>query len=402
MSSKSPLTPTSNCKSDKGMPSPSDGTSSNSSLLERFPLQILSSNTIPSDQHDSPTLIINAEIIGGGEVESSVLHTPLSTKSKSSTHNRKGGNNYDYINSYVINLDDDDSDGENEESEIDLENDASTIGHSTISSSQRQLDADSFVYSGYAGSVSAAPSELSFGYSVDEDVEALSIQKTKSHKKNKRSRRRGKTPRFVQDVEMKYFRDDDNDGDDSTNYTEDQSATDFSFTAMMKKQREKRRRTREESQKAHKATILSEFREFLSRNKRPVEEQKQTVNLKANDNIDLENDKNEEGGFQFTPTKIHGDVPWIVFQNDREEDLSTINGGGDSRCGGMTSIELQWTNIDNESKCDNFNREKNELKSSTNTNNMSSKRKHEIFYMALIAISIITLIVVVTVVVIYI
>ena len=387
MSTKTPLK-----MQNIGMPSPSEGTSSNGSLVERFPLQILSSNTIPSDQHDSPTLIINAEIIGGGEVESSVMHTPISTRSKSSTHNRKGGKDYDYINRYVINLDNDDSDGENEESE----NDASTIGHSTISSSQRQLDADSFVYSGYAGSVSAAPSDLSFGYSVDDDAE---FQKTKSQKKNRRSRRRGKTPRFVQDVEMKYFRDDDNDRDDSTNYTEDQSATDFSFTAMMKKQREKRRRTREESQKAHKATILSEFREFLSRNKRPVEEQE---NHKANDNINLEHDEENEGEFQFTPTKIHGDVPWIVFQNDREEDLSTINGGGDStRCGGMTSIELQWANVDNESKCEhNFNKEKKEVKSASNTNSTCSKRKHEIFYMALLAISIITLIVVVTVVVI--
>jgi hypothetical protein len=42
--------------------------------------------------------------------------------------------------------------------------------------------------------------------------------------------------------------------------------------------------------------------------------------------------RDRSGSNDFTPTQIHGKIPWIVFQKDLEEDVSTIHGG--SRCDG--------------------------------------------------------------------
>jgi len=96
----------------------------------------------------------------------------------------------------------------------------------------------------------------------------------------------------------------------------------------------------------------------------------------------------------FSPHQIHGEVPWVVIQHDRDEDLSTIHGG--SRCAESPRPDLEndWNKL---------------YDGGVDQDEMDGKSKgprggdsKECFYLILIAASIITLTTSVVLVVVYI
>lgn len=204
------------------------------------------------------------------------------------------------------------------------------------------VDYDSVIYSGYAGSVSAAPSELSDGYSVEDDndgkedlcgngrngnVWSQALQSAVGGGESSKGGRRSR-PLIVA-------------RGGGVAYSDDGSAScrgDFSM--QMKKMREQRRKKRLDSMKDYRASILTEFRAFLSRNGRDgnnCDDKKDAPGEKSSNatlktpNMKRARERCESN--DFTPTYIHGHIPWIVFEKDLEEDLSTIHGG--SRCEGL-------------------------------------------------------------------
>ena len=398
----------------------SKGTSNSNgkSPMDRFPLCSLDANSSHSLSHSTP---------GGAAC------TPLSSRSKaSSSRSRAMDADYDYTNRYIVSLNDDDDDDEHEhehEHMIYEENDCSTIGHSTVTSintsANRQLDYDSVIGSGYAGSVSAAPSDLSGGFSIDNDhVNELQMKVAPSRRSrgaNNRNRIGTNDRHLHGGLGLGLGLGEE---DCVTNCTQtDCSANNMSFSAQMKKLRERRRRVRAETQKAHKESMLSEFRAFLSRNMQRPGDLKVQDPVGGNDvgipvgvpvvgedlecepegHVELQppsfkQDRDRSMSQDFTPTKLHGEVPWIVFQNDRDEDCSTINGGEGSRCGGFTEtkdVESAWDHFHNEVNV-NADADDDGLNKSGN-----DKDRTELIYIILIAASITTLSAVVAVVVVY-
>lgn len=342
--------------------------------------------------------------------------TPLSYLSKASS-GRAMDVDYEYTNRYIVSLnyDEDDHEVELEENGINNEdlmheeenghsyiNDCSTIGQSTVTSANRKLDYDSVVYSGYAGSISAAPSYLSEGFSIDNEGIQMNISPSR-HARVTNNRLVTSSRRREHERE-----------DYNTNCTQTDCSVSVSFSEQMKKFRVKRRRIRAESQKLHKEGILCEFRSFLFRNRRNP--QNQDVNPEMQENLDTDViGEGLEGALEgnlefrtatcmpvfdghmsqdFTPTKLHGDVPWIVFHNDGDEDLSTINGG--SRCGAFVEnkdVESAWDHLHNAAGED---EKENGLGMYGNTRN-----RMEMIYIVLIAASVTTLSAVVAVIVVY-
>jgi len=378
------------------------------SPMDRFPLGALDTNSSYSHSLSTP---------GGAAC------TPLSCRSKaSSSRSRAMDADYDYPNRYIVSLNDDDDD---DELMIYQENDSSTVGHSTVTSTSanRQLDYDSVVSSGYAGSVSAAPSDLSGGFSIDIDNEQGIQMKVgpgrRSRGANNRNRIIGTNDRHLHGG-LGPLGLGIGEEDCVTNYTQtDCSANNMSFSAQMKKLRLRRRRVRAETQKAHKESMLSEFRAFLSRNmQRPGDLKVQDhlgedgvgvgvgavgeiLECEPEGHVELQSpsvkpDRDRSMSQDFTPTKLHGDVPWIVFQNDRDEDCSTINGG--SRCGAFTEtkdVESAWDQFHNEANVS-ANDDDDGLRKSAN-----DKDRVELIYVLMIAASITTLSAVVAVAVVY-
>ena len=390
--------------------------------MDRFPLR-------PLDTNSSST--------PGGA-------TPLSCRSKGSS-SRAMDADYDYTNRYIVSLnyDEDDHELEHElEQEVEHEhehehelqgnnknsdnlireeenvysyiNDCSTIGQSTVTSANRKLDYDSVVYSGYAGSISAAPSDLSGeGFSIDNEGIQMNIapsRHTRGAGNRNRIRLAASSRRGAQ-----------GDEDCNTNCTQTDCSASMSFSGQMKKFRERRRRIRADSQKAHKESILVEFRSFLFKNRQRPQDQDDNAEMQENLDVDIDvdvdavgdglEDEAPEGNIElrtptfmrvrnismsqdFTPTKLHGDVPWIVFHNDRDEDLSTINGG--SRCGGFIEtkdVESAWDHLHDE-----VNENENEDRFRKNGN---ARDRMEIVYYLLIAASVTTLTAVVAIIVVY-
>ena len=404
----------------------SNSNSNSKSPMDRFPLRSLDANSSHSLGHSTP---------GGAAC------TPLSSRSKaSSSRSRAMDADYDYTNRYIVSLNDDDDDEHEHEHEhehmIYEENDCSTIGHSTVTSintsANRQLDYDSVIGSGYAGSVSAAPSDLSGGFSIDNDnfndhVNDLQVRVAPSRRSrgaNNRNRNYiGTNDRHLhRGLGLGLGLGEE---DCVTNCTQTVcSANNMSFSAQMKKLRERRRRVRAQTQKAHKESMLSEFRAFLSRNTQRPGDLKVQDPLGGNDvgagipvgvpvgedleyepegHVELQlpsfkQDRDRSISQDFTPTELHGEVPWIVFQNDRDEDCSTINGGEGSRCGGFTEtkdVESAWDQFHNEDNA-NTDADGDGLKQNGN-----DKDRTELIYIVLIAASITTLSAVVAVVAVY-
>jgi hypothetical protein len=139
-----------------------------------------------------------------------------------------------------------------------------------------------------------------------------------------------------------------------------EASVNTSFSTMLRKSREKRRQQKLEIQKTRNASILEEFRAFLGwTNKGPSkEEEKQSIDVpvggetkslgdeEVGDEAGGENDRNDQlavypssayrqfdtqGSLnltqEYSPHRIHGDIPWIVFDksNDENMSVSTIN-----------------------------------------------------------------------------
>ena len=351
--------------------------------------------------------------------------TPSSNKSKKSH-----GSDYDYTSKYVVSLErnsDDDCCGCDEKSKhseefVECNNHISTysidiqdsIDNYTNTSASRRLDYDSSMISGYEGSISAAD--------WDDSVD-IGHEKDSHHGKNN-----------IDDC--------DNDININTNingcignreislkrnnhvttdlslHTDNSNTIHSSFMTRKKKLREKRRKRRSETEKAHRASILTEFRAFLSNNKKPgqksghahtrLEEQNgdQSTNHKnpqVNENEDAAlrtpNMKRVRGQ---SSTQELGSVPWIVFENDRDEDLSTLNGGsryggGGSSCVGSPGMiendyhEINHYGIENPHHDDDFASE-----NKSNALTICLRDRFEAFYICLIILSVATVAAVVT------
>ncbi len=285
--------------------------------------------------------------------------------------------------------------------------------HNQSHTSNSHVDFDySVVYSGYAGSVSAAPSELSCSVDMEhsQDVEIgvgayPSIHKNLNDENENRYGRSKRKFRLSKKNHknhlVSYPRPDIGDHSISTN-------TSFTATANKKMMRAKRRNMKLEMEKAHQASILSEFRAFLSNNKkrnsltkekhsrkkksskhtlkrsgerksRPqnkdqLQSQSQSQRQHGDEKDVEENDAKEDaeviananpngkansnavdkGSLQTpkkrrsrNPEKDFYDIPWVVYQNDREEDLSTIAGGSRH---GNTSVSIELRGIADEAK----------------------------------------------------
>jgi hypothetical protein len=203
------------------------------------------------------------------------------------------------------------------------------------------VDYDSVIYSGYAGSVSAAPSELSDGYSVEDDdgkdlcgngrngnVWSNALQSAVGGAESSKRGRRNRPLVVARGREVEH-------SDDGS------ASCRGDFSMQMKKMREQRRKKRLDSMKDYRASILTEFRAFLSRNGRDgnkCDDKNDDVPGENGSNATLKTPNMKRArerceSNDFTPTYIHGHIPWIVFEKDLEEDLSTIHGG--SRCEGL-------------------------------------------------------------------
>lgn len=189
------------------------------------------------------------------------------------------------------------------------------------------------VCSGYAGSISAIGSEWSgqSGYDFD------SPQRIK----------RELVVRLDEIHETKM-----DSGVDADVRTEASANT--SFSTILRKSREKRRLQKLEAQKTRNASILQEFRAFLGwTNKGPSKkEEKETVDAHGEETksqrdeelADEAASQNEKNGLsslypssvhrgslnltqEYSPHRIHGEIPWIVFDKNNDENMSvsTIN-----------------------------------------------------------------------------
>lgn len=295
--------------------------------------------------------------------------TPLSLKSRGSVIDKYYGTSNDAVKlRYVLSPHDDNEEGEgdddsserfhNDKSAIVVEDykctntsihSPSSLLHNTshdlnsmtgnsigMSLCKNAVDYDSVLYSGYAGSISAAPSELSYGYSVEDGKEnsekgtnlhvvwSKALQ-TKKAKESRRSKRRA--------------------GGESMHSDDESASNKGDFSVQLKRMREQRRKKKMDSMKEHRASILTEFRAFLSRNgTRDARNRCEDENDMPGDNGSIgttlktptmKRARDRSGSNDdFTPTHIHGRIPWIVFERDLEEDVSTIHGG--SRCEGFT------------------------------------------------------------------
>ncbi len=337
--------------------------------------------------------------------------------------------------------------------------------HKTVNNSNGDFDY-SVVYSGYAGSISAAPSELSC--SVDMDASSSvgiemfpSVQRNnldfdnndaeqsldnddrhRSAKVRLKRKHRSKRTNRTSNIDDSLF-----DG-----FTVNSIIT--SFTAKKKLLRARRRKMRLAMEKAHQALILSDFRAFLSKNKKKnIEKEQQKKKstscsqsgecsgpsknkyaslrdkereecrdggniVSGDEEAELNADRNHSAAAKnsmqkMSKTKLRNgsstadfcDVPWIVYQNDHEEDrsISTINGGqGGSFCMGVQ--EFEHRNMDDVYTQD------PDVENGWDKLWLSSKKTkksptfcamldlHELLYTVLIVCSILTLIVVVIVV----
>ena len=266
----------------------------------------------------------------------------------------------------------------------------------------KQLDYDSVVYSGYAGSISAAPSDWS---------ESMDMENSHDFSRSR--------PMVLEDEGVLFVSRDVDDG----NLTHTDNSAKTSFSARMKKSRERRRRLRIQNEKAHKASLLIEFRAFLSRNKnRPpkksdshVDDMPGDVEMGDSLNRDLGTpstkrfrDKNTSQ--DFSPHQIHGDVPWVVFKNDNDQDsdLSTLQGisryGGSKTQTTESNFESHWKKMQHGSlyQPDPDQDEHEPQKDASRLKESCGNRdKKELFYLLLLVGSIITLTVLIAVVVVY-
>jgi hypothetical protein len=234
---------------------------------------------------------------------------------------------------------------------------------------------------------------------------------------------------------------------DDSQYTFTDNSFHTSFTATKKKMRARRRKMKLAIERAHQASILSEFRAFLSNNKTKNTDKKKSATRTRfgastrksyNENLrdkeeeehnihdDVELGANTNGNLNtvdktslHTPKKRRNrdksvpqdfcDVPWIVYQNDQEEDLSisTINGGsrflgGGSFCVGSSGIENRNTDDVYEQEPDvenGWNKLWLASEEKPEKSQIRTRGRYELLYTALIICSIVTLIVVVIVVV---
>jgi len=139
-----------------------------------------------------------------------------------------------------------------------------------------------------------------------------------------------------------------------------EASVNTSFSTMLRKSREKRRQQKSEIQKTRNASILEEFRAFLGwTNKGPSKkEESESIDVpvgkgtkslgdeELGDEAESENDKDDQVALypssvyrqfetpgslnltqEYSPHRIHGEIPWIVFDKNNDENMSvsTIN-----------------------------------------------------------------------------
>lgn len=323
--------------------------------------------------------------------------------------------------------------------------------HSSKNNSHVDYDY-SVVYSGYAGSISAAPSELSFSIDMDASADVgiemyTTLNKNVDNENDDHHRNTSKT-RLDRNHRIKRSnRVSKRTKMDDSQYTFTDNSFHTSFTATKKKMRARRRKMKLAIERAHQASILSEFRAFLSNNKTKNTDKKKSATRtrfgastrkSQNENLrdkeeeehnihdDVELGANTNGNLNtvdktslHTPKKRRHrdksvpqdfcDVPWIVYQNDQEEDLSisTINGGsrflgGGSFCVGSSGIENRNTDDVYEQEPDvenGWNKLWLASEEKPEKSQIRTRGRYELLYTALIICSIVTLIVVVIVVV---
>jgi hypothetical protein len=263
------------------------------------------------------------------------------------------------------------------------------------------IDYDSVIYSGYAGSVSAAPSELSDGYSIEEGQDQSGRIGRNLHVWSRGLQSTRNRPLNAKD------------GGEGVAHSDDGSTSNRDdFVNQVKIMREQRRKKRLESRKDYRARILTEFRAFLSRNVRDVsncEAKDDTQQGENGSNATMKTPKmkcarDRSGSNDFTPTQIHGRIPWIVFEKDLEEDVSTIHGG--SRCEGIPGSPEQNSHSLNdlehatEQECSHVEQQQDEKKM---VSCMGAKTKNgdrmDLVYILLIVLSVATLVAVVAIVI---